>query len=98
MSDIDKIRKFFKEADYSLEFSWTDKNKWASMDYEDMIIKINLPLFVASCFVHEFLHDQNPDASEETIKEKEDRVMNRLTVKEIKEIFAKFMKNAEWKV
>lgn len=98
MSDIDKIRKFFKESDYSLEFSWINKKTWAHIDYEKKKIRVNLPLFVASCFVHEYLHDQDSDASEKIIEEREDRVMNRMTVKEIKEIFAKFTKNAEWKV
>lgn len=97
MSDIDKIREFLKESEFSLEFSWTGKNKWAVMDYEKQKISINLPLFVASSLIHEYLHYQDSDASEETINLREDRVMNRLTVKEIKEIFIKFTKNAEWK-
>lgn len=69
-----------------LNFGWIDKNTFGLYDTDTKQVKINLVLALVDIFVHEFIHEINPKATEKQIVKKTARKMNRLRIKEHKEI------------
>ena len=69
-----------------LEFGWIDKNTFGLYDFETKRVKISLALALVDIFIHEAIHEFNPNATEKEIIKKTARKLNRLTRKDIKEI------------
>lgn len=72
--------------DCELKFGWIDKNTFGLYDTETKRVKISIVLALVRIFIHEYIHELNPDATEKEIIKKTTRKLNRLTRKEIKEI------------
>ncbi len=69
-----------------LEFGWIDKNTFGLYDSETKRVKINLVSALVYIFIHEAIHELNPNATEKAVIKKTARKLNRLTRKEITEI------------
>lgn len=78
------IRAFMKVC--SLKFGWIDKNTFGLYTHETKKVKINIVLAIVDIFIHEAMHEKYPNATEKLVSAKTARKMNRLSIKEHKEI------------
>jgi len=86
-----EILKFIEESDCIIVADWIDKQTFACIFFEDFRIILNIPLLVVDSFIHEFMHYKYAYLGERTIIRKTDKKIQRLTVKQIHEIFGNIM-------
>ena len=75
--------EFIESSGFVITNRWINKNTAGMILTEREVIVINLPLFVASTFIHEFYHDKYPNLSEKQIEKKENNKIKHLTVEQI---------------
>lgn len=88
---MDSLLTILEYGEYGLEFGWINKDTWGKVIPERNIIIINLPLFITTTYVHEWLHLGYPNATEEEILEKEKRYIKRMRVSTILSLSTKLM-------
>lgn len=54
-----KLMEFLESREYEVHFGYLNKTTDAQIDREAQKININLPLYLATCFIHEFIHHKN---------------------------------------
>ena len=54
-----KLREFLESQEYDIRFNYINRETDAQIDHVKKEIIFNLPLFLASCLVHEFIHYKN---------------------------------------
>lgn len=77
------LLQLLKSGQYDIKFGWLSKNKLARFDHRDKTISINLDLILARQVVHEHLHEEHPELSEDEIKREADAALDGMTVQEI---------------
>lgn len=80
---VKKLLEYLEDGEYEIKFSWIDKETYGEINHSKAIIMINLPLLLVLRFVHEVLHDEYPDLDEQSIINKTDRMIKRMTKAEI---------------
>jgi hypothetical protein len=78
--------EFLKSGDYKVRFRWLGKTQAGEINFQRREISINLELFAAACFIHEFHHARHPKASEKRVLELETETLRRLTAREIRRL------------
>lgn len=79
-----RIRKFMGVC--SVKFGWIDKHTFGLYSFEGKKVKINIILALVDIFIHEYIHEKNPNATEKQVIKKTARKLHRLSRNEIKEI------------
>ena len=74
---------------------WLDKKTYGmyvETEKGKRLILLNSHLFFSSTFLHEFLHFKHPNWSEKKVYKETDKLINKLSVKELKELAKKVKK------
>jgi hypothetical protein len=79
-------QQFLKSGSCKLQFKWVNKKTLGVMDYDRNTITLNILLMVVGVYVHEWIHHEHPDWSEERVEKSENRRMRKMTAKEIKSL------------
>ena len=74
------LSQFVRRSKISV--AWTSKNEWAFLDTEDNVC-VNVPLFLVSCVVHEWLHFKYPKLTERQVALRERKMVDRMTARQI---------------
>lgn len=83
---LEHFIEFVESNDYDICWDWIDKNSYGAIDEKKLVIRINLDLFITTTTLHEWLHEQFPQKTEQQILKMEDYIINKLTVKQIKKL------------
>ena len=97
MASLKELKDFFESGEYEIFFGWINKNTFGNIDPSKEEILINIYLFIADIFVHEFLHYKYPQLSEKKIKKKTKKFLNRLTISDIKKMAEYLLDRTAWK-
>ena len=84
------LTKDIRDGLIDLHFGWIDKSTLGGLfndDNGDTKIVFNVALMIADTFVHEMYHYHMPHLTEEEVLKKTQSLLNRMTVKQIKDIF-----------
>ena len=73
----------------TVKYQWLNKQTYGSCDLNTGEIYINLDLFIADTFIHEWLHIQYPRASERWVEKKTKQVVESMIVADIKTLVRK---------
>lgn len=98
---MDKLVEFLTRdvADglIDLKFGWIDKITLGGIfePPEGTVIAFNIALMITETFVHEMYHYHMPHLTEEQVEMKTQKLLNRMTAKQIKEIFIFIMINSD---
>ena len=79
-----KIRQFMKDC--KLGFGWIDKHTFGLYSFDKKEVKINIALALVDIFIHEYMHETNPNATEKQIMKKTARKLHRLKRSELNEV------------
>lgn len=81
-----KAEELLTDCPYNIAFGWIDKDALGICDHRKEKIVINIELLIVDTFVHEQLHACFPALTEKQVKEKTRKKVNRMTVREIREL------------
>lgn len=88
-----KIKEFIE--DYEIVFRWIDKNTFGLIDQEKNRVIINLYLFIAETFLHEYYHNVFPMKDERFVEDKAIKKIHKMKIGEIKELVDYFVSRGE---
>ena len=89
------IKEFLESGEYEIKFEWINKQTYGLIDREKQIIYLNFYLLIIETLVHEYLHYSSGSDNEKFIEKKTDKVVDRMTVKEIKKLLKIAMDNSK---
>lgn len=91
---MDKVIRFLtkdvRDGNIDLHFGWIDKITLGGLFHDkdgNSKIVFNICLMIVDTFVHEMYHFHLPHLSEKEVIRRTQSLMNRMTVKQIKELF-----------
>ena len=79
-----EIRQFMKVC--KLSFGWISKTTLGLYDSDKKKVKINIALSLIRIFIHEYIHETNPKATEKQVVKKTARKLHRLKRSELNEV------------
>lgn len=74
------LQQFVRKSRISV--AWTSKQEFAAL-YSDDSVCINIPLFLVTCLVHEWLHFKYPKFTENQVVLRERKMVDRMTSRQI---------------
>ena len=90
MSENKELLEFLGGNEYDFFFGWIDKITRGQIFFDHNMIVVNIYLALAEIIVHEFIHWKYNTTNEKFVEEKTAKKLDRMTIKEIKEVVDKF--------
>lgn len=83
---MNKMRMTELLDEVEFRFEWIDKKTFGLAYSEDKLVIVNHVLSIADTIVHELIHVDDPEKSEEDVIEETFKTLQRLTISELTEL------------